>query len=140
MNWGKGIMIGMACFMAFIITLVTILMRQKIDLVTDNYYVKELDYNNTFSAQSNYLKSGETIEASVSNDTLVIVVPEVFRGAPITGYLFRPNNSGNDLKWTSEPSGRIAVPVGKLPKGVYELTISGKCNGKPFEVREELTW
>ncbi len=140
MNWGKGIMIGMVCFMAFIITLVTILMQQKIDLVTDNYYVKELEYNHTFSAQSNYMQSGASIEVYVQNDTLNVIVPEVFRKAKITGYLFRPNDSGNDLKWTSEPSEHIAIPVGKLPKGVYELTISGEYNGKPFEFHDALTW
>lgn len=140
MNWGKGIIIGMCCFMAFIVTLVTIMMQQKIDLVTENYYVKELEYNNTFSAQSNYLQSGSSIEASVHNDTLEVIVPESFREAPITGYLFRPNDSKNDLKWTSNPTDRVTIPVGKLPKGVYELTISGKYNGKTFEFQKTLTW
>jgi hypothetical protein len=44
MNWGKGIIIGMGLFMAFIIFLVVNLMMQKVDLESEDYYKREINY------------------------------------------------------------------------------------------------
>jgi hypothetical protein len=44
MNYGKRIIVAYAIFILGIASLVFISMRQKIDLVTDNYYEKEIKY------------------------------------------------------------------------------------------------
>ena len=140
MNWGKGLIIGMVTFMGFIITLVTIMMNQKIDLVTDNYYLKELEYDKTYNAKSNYENAGAAITVYVKNDSLTLEIPDQFREDSIHGYLFRPNDIKSDLKWSFRPGDKTSLPVGQLPKGHYELTLTGKYNGKPFEFQDQLSW
>ena len=111
MNWGKGLIIGMVCFMGFIITLVTIMMNQKIDLVTENYYLKELDYDQTYDAQSNYENADGSITAYVKNDSLTLEIPSEFLEDSIHGYLFRPNDVKSDLSWSFKASNKIQLPV-----------------------------
>lgn len=140
MNWGKGLIIGMVCFMGFIITLVTIMMNQKIDLVTDNYYLKELEYDKTYDAQSNYENSGEKIIARVDHDSLILEIPEIFREDSIRGYLFCPSDVNSDLNWSFKAQSNVRIPLKQQPKGHYELTLTGKCKGKAFESQHQLTW
>lgn len=140
MNWGKGLIIGMVCFMGFIITLVTIMMNQKIDLVTENYYLKELDYDQTYDAQSNYENADGSITAYVKNDSLTLEIPSEFLEDSIHGYLFRPNDVKSDLSWSFKASNKIQLPVAQLPKGHYELTLTGKRKGKAFEFQDQLSW
>lgn len=140
MNWGKGLLIGMICFMGFIITLVTVLMQQKIDLVTDNYYVKELDYDNTLSAQNNYENSGAIIKAHVANGSLMLEIPPVFQEDSIHAYLFRPNDATRDLSWSFKAKEHFSIPVNQLPGGRYELTLTGTCRGKGFQSKHQLAW
>lgn len=42
LNWGAGIAVLYMGFVAMIVLLVVMSMRQKIDLVTDEYYAEEL--------------------------------------------------------------------------------------------------
>ena len=44
MSWGKGIAIALTVFILFIATLVTIIIRQKVDLVSEDYYTQEINY------------------------------------------------------------------------------------------------
>jgi len=54
MNWGKGITIVMVAFIGFIITLVTILMSNKIDLVSEDYYQKEIKFEDEIASAKNW--------------------------------------------------------------------------------------
>lgn len=54
MNWGKGIAIGMAAFIVFILTLVTIIMSKHVDLETDNYYQKESNFDAEYQARNQW--------------------------------------------------------------------------------------
>ena len=46
MNWGKSIVLSFVLFAAFIVTLVTVCLRQDISLVSKEYYKEELQYEN----------------------------------------------------------------------------------------------
>lgn len=140
MNWGKGLIIGMVCFIGFIMTMVIIMMNQKVDLVTDNYYLKELEYDKTYDAESTYASAREAIVVHIDNGYLVLEIPKAFQEDTISGYLFRPNNSANDLHWAIKPNDRIQLPMKQLPKGRYELTLTGKYQDQPFESHYQLTW
>jgi hypothetical protein len=140
MNWGKGLIIGMIIFMGFITTLVVIMMNQKIDLVTDNYYLKELEYDETYNAKTTYENASEAIVATIDNGNLVLSIPKDFQSDSIHGYLFRPNDSNNDLKWSFKAEDKTLLPIGQLPRGNYELTLTGKYNGQNFESQHELKW
>jgi hypothetical protein len=54
MNWGKGITIFMVAFMAFIGSMVYYAFTKNADLVEEDYYENELNYDKNKESKSNY--------------------------------------------------------------------------------------
>ena len=44
MNWGNRIILVFVCFIAFILSMVTRAFQQDFDLVAEDYYAQELNY------------------------------------------------------------------------------------------------
>jgi hypothetical protein len=91
MNWGKGIVIGMATFMTFIIVLVVGLMMNRVDLESEDYYKREINYQEEITAQENANKLESKIELISNAEFLVVKVPEG-EFTKIEMHLSRPND------------------------------------------------
>ncbi len=139
MNWGKGIIIGMALFMGFIITLVTIMMRQDIDLVREDYYQQELEYNKQYEAESNYLSAQQTIEIEPKADTLFLHFPADFQTGKANIQLQRPNNKNQDIELTIDTREQVKIPLKHMEKGQFNCTVSGMYRGKKYQMSQQLT-
>ncbi|MDF3026698.1 MAG: hypothetical protein K0S23_1005 [Fluviicola sp.] len=138
MSWGKGIIIGMGLFMGFIITLVVIMMRQNIDLVQEDYYQKELDYDKQYNAETNYLSAKDSIRVALSSEELSLYFPEEFQTGKASVQLIRPNDKKMDLILSLEAKENVRIPVKQLAKGRFNCTVSGFHNGKPYEMNQIL--
>lgn len=138
MNWGKGIIIGMVLFMGFIITLVTIMMRQKVDLVQEDYYQQELEYNKQYDAESNYLSARKTIEIGSNADTLLLHFPVDFQTGKATIQLQRPNNKEQDLAFTIDAGEQVKIPLKRIEKGQFKCIVSGIYRGKAYQTSQQL--
>lgn len=138
MNWGKGIIIGMVLFMGFIITLVTIMMRQKIDLVQEDYYQQELLYNQQYDAESNYLSAQNPIEVGTHADTLLLHFPADFQTGKATILLQRPNNKNQDLSFAIDAGEQVKIPLKHSEKGQFKCIISGVYRGKEYQMSQQI--
>jgi hypothetical protein len=138
MNWGKGIIIAMALFMGFILTLVIMLMRQDVDLEIDDYYNKELAFNEQYNAQQNYMDATEKITFNVTTDSLFVIFPKDLQTGAAKIQLQRPNNKQQDAVFDVQASDKVYIPTKSLPKGVFNCTITGKRNGKMYENNHSL--
>lgn len=138
MNWGKGIIIAMALFMGFILTLVITLMRQDVDLEIDDYYNKELAFNEQYNAQQNYMDATEKITFNVTTDSLFVIFPKDLQTGAAKIQLQRPNNKQQDAVFDVQASDKVYIPTKSLPKGVFNCTITGKRNGKMYEKNQSL--
>lgn len=139
MNWGKGIIIGMGLFMSFIITLVVIMMRQDIDLVQEDYYQKELEYNKQYEAESNYMSAKDSIWMELSSDNLYLHFPEVFQTGKTSVQLIRPNDKSMDLVLSLEALETVKIPLKGMAKGNFNCKVSGVHQGKPYEMNQLIT-
>lgn len=139
MNWGKGIIIGMGLFMGFILTLVTIMMRQKIDLVEEDYYKRELNYDEQFNAQKMYASSSGKISFETKSDSLLIRFPKDFRSKEVTIHFQRPNDKNSDLSFTVKPLEKVFIPTTAFPKGIFNCTIEGSIRNQPYEMSQQVT-
>ncbi|MEY3438013.1 MAG: hypothetical protein RL265_598, partial [Bacteroidota bacterium] len=54
MNWGRGIILAMALFMGFILFLVVNIMLHTVDLESEDYYKKEINYEQEITAMKNF--------------------------------------------------------------------------------------
>jgi hypothetical protein len=138
MNWGKGIIIAMALFMGFILTLVIMLMRQDVDLEIDDYYNKELAFNEQYNAQQNYMDATEKITFNVTTDSLFVIFPKDLQTGAAKIQLQRPNNKQQDAVFDVQATDKVYIPTKSLPKGVFNCTITGKRNGKMYENNHSL--
>lgn len=139
MNWGKGIIIGMGLFMGFILTMVVIMMRQKIDLVEEDYYKRELNYEDQLAAQKMYVTSAGKISVTSEKNSLHVYFPAQFQKNDATVTLRRPNDKNKDLVLTIKPIDEVTIPTAAFPKGLFTVTINGSIQGKPYEMSEQVT-
>ncbi|WP_343631126.1 FixH family protein [Fluviicola sp.] len=139
MNWGKGIIIGMALFMAFILLLVSILMRQNIDLVEEDYYTRELNYDDQFNAQKVYASAIEKISIESKSDSLLIYFPKDFQSEEVKVSFQRPNDKNKDVSFMIVPIEKVIIPTSSFPKGLFNCTIQGSIQDRPYEMSQQIT-
>src|SRR5690349_11013486 len=99
-NWGWGIGLVYALFAAGIIYLVTLCTHQNIDLVSNNYYEKEIQYQQQYNKEKNALALAEPLQLNInsSDKKIDLVFPESKKGAQINGQIVfqKPDNAKMD--------------------------------------------
>lgn len=135
MNWGKSIIAAFILFGAFIGTLVTICVRQDINLVTKEYYREELDYQRQIDriAHTAMLTKKPSIKVE-EGDLLKIIYPDFSRVQKGALELFRPSDARLDklfeLKRTTEFS-QLFSTAG-MNRGMYRARLRWTMNGEEF--------
>lgn len=138
MNWGKGIVIGMAAFMTFIIVLVVGLMMNRVDLESEDYYKREINYQQEITAQENANKLESNIEIISNKEFVIVKVPEgEFKKIEI--HLSRPNDQKMDKRFKIEGTKSFLIDKKDLEKGLYTVEISYLVNNKPCLQKESVT-
>jgi len=138
MNWGKGIVIGMATFMTFIIVLVVGLMMNRVDLESEDYYKREINYQQEITAQENANKLESKIELISNAEFLVVKVPEG-EFTKIEMHLSRPNDQKMDKLFKIEGTKSFLINKKDLEKGLYTVELSYMVDNKPCLQKESVT-
>jgi len=137
MNWGKGITVALTLFIGFIVTLGVILMRQNVDLVAEDYYQQEINYETQISAESNALKLEVRPTFTQDDNYFIVNVPEgAF--AKMTLDLNRPNNSDKDQHFDIVGTRMFMIEKDKLDKGQYNVALRYEFDGKPCQQKTEV--
>lgn len=138
MNWGKGILIAMLSFIGFIVTLVVILMNQKVDMVSEDYYLQELDFNKSMNAQNNYVESSDEIKVEVSKDSLFFVFPESLQNRDFKMELKHKEKAQYDLSMTFKSEAKNTFVISKEKFGKYDCKLNWKKENKEFELQKTI--
>lgn len=139
MSWGKGIIIGMVSFMGFILFLVISLMQHKVDLVSEDYYQQEIDYDTHMNAVNVYNQSKEKIAVKLTENELQLQFPATMQNDSIHVQLKRPDNENLDMQLGIEGIPFAAIPLKTLQKGRYDLIITGSVENKEFIYEDAVT-
>lgn len=137
MNWGKGIAIFLVLFIGFILTLAIILMQANTDLVGEDYYKKEIAYEDEIVAQSNAKESGAKIETEVSEEGLFIHIKNVNSPEDVNIHLLRGNNQELDVSLQGDGAATF-IERSKLVVGKYILTTTWKKNGATHQIKQDI--
>lgn len=138
MNWGKGIVIGMATFMTFIIVLVVGLMTNRVDLESEDYYKREINYQQEITAQENANKLESKIEIISNKEFVIVKVPEG-DFSKIEMHLSRPNDQKMDKLFKIEGTKSFLINKKELEKGLYTVELSYLVDNKPCLQKESVT-
>lgn len=137
MNWGKGIAIALALFMGFIIYLAVTLMSQDVNLETEDYYLREMAYDEEIKAIQN-ANNGKKIKVKNEDEQIVVVIPSDEDYEDVLIEFNRPNNEKMDKEFKMEGTKTMVISYDMLQKGKYNLTITYLSDGRPCLQKEEI--
>lgn len=131
MNWGTKLIIGMALFMSFIITLAVLMIRSDSDdLVDANYYEKGIEYDKDYDRKSQLIKDHAEPEISV-NELLKITFK-----SPAVGNirLIHPSDKTMDstMNFNSGTGIQVEFPLANFRKGHWKVSLEWTSSGKSY--------
>lgn len=138
MNWGKGIIIAMGAFMCFILFMVFTLMSKSTDLESEDYYKKEIEYEQEMNALKNASQLKERAKIDLTEEYVVVVLPTKEQVSNVQIALFRPDNKKKDKLLNENNSKTIMIAKNTLLKGRYNVAIKYEVNGKKILQKEEI--
>lgn len=145
-NWGTGIVIAFIAFITFILYFVIAMNTNKKydhDLVTEDYYKEELNYQNDIDKQKNANTLSENISYNLTAEGIVIQFPKEFEIEKITGkvFLYRPSNKQLDFEIPISLSNTyLLIPDKSLVDGRWNIKIDWQYNGKSYLFKEAITY
>ena len=129
-SWGKGIVIAMSLFVIFIVSLSITLMTRQIDLDSDDYYKKEINYQEEIDQINNMNQLVSKPEVEIKNNMLLVKLPERIAFTNVELIIQRPDNNKLDQKFAIEGTRFFSFPLEKLVKGKYNYKLKCVANGK----------
>lgn len=146
LNWGTGIVLAFAAFISFILYFVVVANsdpRADHDLVTEEYYRKELEYQKDLNASQNLKAFGGKVEVVRTADGLGIRFPTGMDPKYITGkmFLYRPSNKQLDFEMPIQNSDTLQlIPASRLLDGRWNIRLNWTYGGKSFLYRSRITY
>ena len=146
LNWGTGIVLAFIGFIAFILYFViNMITNEKYnhDLVTEDYYKAELEYQNDIDKETNSKSLSQSITYKKTDEGLVVNFPEDLQPEKIEGklFLYRPSNKQLDFETTlSLSKSHLLIPDNRLVDGRWNIKIDWQYNGKSYLFKEDLIY
>jgi hypothetical protein len=136
MNWGYRIAIGFTAFCLVTIGVTIYLMNQKVDIVTDNYYEKELKYQEQLDKVARTRALKESVEITNTGKELIIKfpnLPDKNQSKDLIS-LYRPSDDSKDVKIPvlTDTSRIQVVSVDRLVKGYWKVKINWTSGGSEY--------
>ena len=142
LSWGKRIAMLYIGFVALIVVMITMSMRQKVELVSDDYYDRELAFQEKIDEMNNANALPEKIIHSITDNSFLIVFPSQFKTNVVEGEIlfFRPSDASKDFKSAIQLDGDAKQLIDRknLSKGMYKMQIYWKANGTAYFVEETI--
>ena len=145
-NWGTGIVLAMLGFIGFILYFVITMStdeKYSHDLVTEDYYAKEMAYQNEIDAETNTHNLVEKIESKKVSDGWLITFPQEFDASKIKGTiaLYRPSNQQLDFEVPLDfTDHEVRIPDKNLIGGRWNITMEWTYQDKAFMYKEKIVY
>lgn len=135
-SWGIKIAATYIIFVIGVLIMVFVFMNQDVHLVTDNYYSKELEYQNQIDKinRTNQLK--EQLQIINFPSSIKFVFPKQFDFITIKGIInfYRPSDPSKDLLFDIAPDSlnTQSVVTEKFSKGIWKVKIDWQANNNSY--------
>lgn len=122
----------MVAFIGFIITLVTILMSNKIDLVSEDYYQKEIKFEDEISSSKNWKALGKDVAFQANDQHIIVTLPEIDQVNEYELFFTRPDDVKQDLVFKINGTKTYIMDKAKFEKGQYDFRLECKNEQKTY--------
>lgn len=141
MNWGWKLAVGSAMFMALIIYFVIQSFNNKTQLVSENYYEEELQFQKQIDARKNATGLDDTLFVTQKGSDIVIEYPEWFVQNDCKGtvHFYKPSNENHDkvFKFSQQEAKQI-IPRSQLAPGRFQVKFNLTSSGKDYYYEKSL--
>ena len=145
-TWGHGVIVALGSFIAFILFMIFMFPngQQNSEMITENYYEEELDYQNVIDAKNNADLLAEKPQYVQDASGIKVVFPKEISNAnaKFSIDLHRADDQKLDVKreMTLDGSNAIFIPAKVLVKGNYVLRTHWTKDNKKYQIDYDLVW
>ena len=143
-NWGTGIVIAFVMFISFIGFLVIKMNTNEIyqhDLVTEDYYKKELELQQKIDNAATAAAMDYSIKVKQLSEGLLIRFPDNLHDEQIKGSVYMYNPSNKKLDFTTAinlEQSQMLIPSKYLVEGRWDVEINWQANQQPYYFKTKL--
>ena len=138
MNWGWKIVVLYSGFVIMTLSMVIYFMGHKVDLVAEDYYKQEIEYQGQMDkiSNANSLKEPIGFEYFRSDRTIKLSFPLAHVKQDLHGkiHFYRPADASEDREFDVHPtdSGEQLIAVSGFSKGLWKIKIAWSSGGKEY--------
>jgi len=141
-SWGYKIAALYIGFVLLVLFMVFMATQQKIELVSPDYYAKELKFQQEIDAMNNAGLLSANLHVELQSNTVIISFPQEFKGKEIKGeaLMFRPSDSSLDISFPIElnEEGKLILQSNKFKTGLYKLIIKWSFDNKNYQTEHTI--
>lgn len=139
-NWGVGITLAISFFLILILSLVLRANRETIDLVTEDYYAKEIQYQQEIEKLRNSANLENGIQVKQTDEFIFILFPTDFLADSVKGeiHLYRASDKSKDRTYTIKLDSihQCQISKAEVITGKYDLSVDWKYFDTPYLHKE----
>ncbi|MDA3613597.1 FixH family protein [Polluticaenibacter yanchengensis] len=136
MSWGYKILSVIIVFICGMTFMVTVAMRQTNEMFDEQYYAKELKFQELIDAEKNLSLLPDTIRIKQNSAGLDISLPTFKGNTNAEGEItfLRPSDQSKDFiqKITADNIDSISIPQSSLVRGEYKIRFKWQAEGVDF--------
>ena len=118
-------------------------MTEKVDLVTEDYYQKELQFEQQITQDNAAKNLGASPTVTIVGDKIEVAFPDTMAKQSINGTVtfYRPSDSSKDVLIPLQPNtnGTQEIERNQFIKGLYQVKISWKAAAQDYYYETYLT-
>lgn len=145
LNWGFGVVLAFIGFISFIMYFVISMSadnKYSHDLVANDYYKQELNFQKNIDATKNAKNLKENIKIERVKEGLKIIFPKELNAEKIKGkvFLYRPSNKQLDFEMliAISNSSYLLMPDKRLLDGRWNIIVDWTYNQKSYLFKKEI--
>jgi len=137
-GWGWKVTIILTLFVGYIVFFLIQALNFHGDLVTEDYYDQELQYQDNIDAQTNFKQLKDSVSILALDEYIQVELPQCdsYEGELI---LYRPSNAKLDKRYPIKGE-KVYIPKSDLKDGKYQLKISWKSKNKVYYTEQSLAY
>lgn len=128
MNWGKGLVIGLAAFMIFITVLVVKMFSTAEDSFDKDYYEKGLAYDQIYDLKQNVIN--DQVEPIISQNDKDVSIRFKLVDSGFVEFK-RPSSEIKDQVFTFK-NNEVHISKSNFEKGEWKLVMNWSASGKKY--------
>ena len=133
-NWALGVTVLYGGFALFLIGFLIISTFNKVDLVEDNYYDKEIAYQEHIDKVKRTKALTSPMVWKRDKEDLVLQFPKELNAVKGTVKLYRPSDSGRDVvvPIRMDQNNRQFIALNNLERGLWRMQVNWQADSVAF--------